>query len=100
MPEMLLVVEQALADSSQADPQLRTGKVYTRVTGQSVRAILADSLGIAINQLPASKTMRRMLKRNGFQLRRLRKTVPKTIVEFIDKIYCKGVTQPSKLLRS
>jgi hypothetical protein len=87
MPEMLPVVEQVLSESSQADPQLRTSKVYTRVTGQSVRAILADSLGIAINQLPATRTMRRMLKRNDFELRRLRKTVPKKKIPQTDDIF-------------
>lgn len=48
------VVEQLLVKNSQADPQLRTGKVYTRVTGQSLRTILADSFGKTINQLRGS----------------------------------------------
>jgi transposase len=87
MPEMLPGVERLLAENSQADPQLRTGKVYTRVTGQSLRAILAESLGIAIDQLPVSRTMRRMLKRNGFELRRLRKTVPKKKIPQTDDIF-------------
>jgi hypothetical protein len=52
MPELLPVAEQLLSENSQADPQLRTGKVYTRVTGKSLRVILADSLGIPIASRP------------------------------------------------
>jgi hypothetical protein len=76
-----------LSENSQADPQLRTGKVYTRVTGHSLRALLADSLGIAINQLPSPRTLRRVLSRNGHVLRSLRKTVPKKKIPQTDDIF-------------
>jgi hypothetical protein len=87
MPELLPVVEQLLSENSQADPQLRTGKVYTRVTGKSLRVILADSLGIPISNLPSPRTLRRVLNRNGHVLRRLRKTVPKKKVPQTDDIF-------------
>ena len=69
MPALLPVVEQLLSENSQADLQLRTGKVYTRVTGKSLRVILADSLGIPISNLPSPRTLRRVLNRNGHVLR-------------------------------
>jgi len=87
MPELLPVVEQLLSENSQADPQLRTGKVYTRVTGKSLRIILADSLGIPISNLPSPRTLRRVLNRNGHVLRRLRKTEPKKKVPQTDDIF-------------
>jgi hypothetical protein len=39
------------------------------VTGNSLRTILADSLGIATNKLPSPRTLRRLLNRNGHVLR-------------------------------
>jgi hypothetical protein len=87
MPKLLPVVEELLSENSQADPQMRTGKVYTRVTGNSLRVILADSLGVPVTSLPSPRTLRRVLNRNGHVLRRLRKTVPKKKVPQTDDIF-------------
>jgi hypothetical protein len=61
MPKLLPVVEELASENSQADPQLRTGKVYTRVTGNSLRLILSDSLGVLVTSLPSPRTLQRSL---------------------------------------
>jgi Rhodopirellula transposase DDE domain len=86
-PALLPVMEQLLSDNTQADPQVRTSKVYTRVTGNSLRTILADSLGITLNKLPSPRTLRRLLNRNGHVLRRLRKTVAKKKIPQTNEIF-------------
>lgn len=76
--KLLPTVEQLLTEDTQADPRVLTGKAYTRITGQSLRAILADSLCIPISDLPTPSTLRRVLNRNGYVLRSLRKTASTT----------------------
>jgi hypothetical protein len=61
MPKLLPVVEELASENSQADPQLRTGKVYTRVTGNSLRLILSDSLGVLVTSLHSPRTLQRSL---------------------------------------
>jgi hypothetical protein len=80
------VVEELASENSQADPQLRIGKVYTRVTGNSLRLILSDSLGLEC-WLPVCHHLE------------LSREVVSPAVEFIDKIYCRGVTLTKQAFR-
>jgi hypothetical protein len=57
------------------------------MTGQFLRRKLAEDLGIAVQQLPSTCSMRRMLHRNGLILRRLRKTIPHKKIPQVDAIF-------------
>jgi transposase len=46
------------------------------MTGDSLRKALAEQLGIPIARLPAARTLRRVMNRNGFLLKKVRKTMP------------------------
>ena len=67
----------ALADSeSQADPQLRHARLYTRLTAKEVRRQLIALKGYTDEQLPCQETIRIKLNELGFVLRQVQKTLP------------------------
>ncbi len=57
-PSLLEATRRSLDDKTQADPKLRGSKLYTRMTGQFLRLMLAEDLGIAVEQLPSTRSMR------------------------------------------
>ena len=75
-PDILRVTKQLLDGKTQADPKFQTTKLFTRITGISLRESLASTLGIPIHKIPSSRTLQRVMNRNGHSLRRLRKTLP------------------------
>ena len=76
-PDILRVTKQLLDGKTQADPKFQTTKLFTRITGISLRESLATTLGIPIHKIPSSRTLQRVMNRNGHSLRRLRKTLPR-----------------------
>lgn len=84
------IVEQAdqlLGKHSQVDPKFQTQTLYTRMTGESLRAALAESLNIPISRLPAPRTLRRLMNRRGFSLKKVRKTIPQKKIPQTDAIF-------------
>ena len=75
-PEILTLLQEQLDEQTQADPKFQSNKLYTRITGKSLRTHLATTLGISEASLPTARTHRRVLNRNGYVLKRLRKTLP------------------------
>ena len=61
---------------SQADPKFQTVFAYTRITARQVRQQLAAKTAGTDLPLPAERTLRSMLNRLGYRLRRVRKTKP------------------------
>jgi len=61
---------------SQADPKFQSAFAYTRMTAANVRRALIDEKGYRPDDLPGDRTLRRILNRFGFRLRRVQKTKP------------------------
>ncbi len=62
--------------ASQADPKFQTPLAFTRVTAQAVREqLLAEAADTAL-PVPAERTLRDILNRLGYRLRRVRKAAP------------------------
>ncbi len=57
-PSLFEATRRSLDDKTQADPKLRGSELYTRMTGQFLRRMLAEDLGIAVEQLPSTRSMR------------------------------------------
>ena len=74
--DLLSTAQKLLDEQSQADPKFQSAKIYTRITGDSFRKALAEQLQIDPMDLPSPRTNRRMLNRNGYSLRPVRKTLP------------------------
>ena len=75
-PEMAQRIEALVAPESQADPKFQTPLAFTRMTAQAVREQLAKDDRDEHSPLPAVRTVRDMLNRLGYRLRRVRKTQP------------------------
>ena len=72
---------------SQADPKFQSAFAYTRMTAANVRRALIDEKGYRPDDLPADRTLRRMLNRFGFRLRRVQKTKPVKKIKETDAIF-------------
>jgi hypothetical protein len=67
----------AIADSqSQADPQFRSRRLYTRLSAPEVRRQLIAQKGYADAELPTAETIRVKLNALGYTLKRVAKTQP------------------------
>ena len=86
-PEIVEATKQIIDDRSQTDPTFRSTIVFTRVTGQSLREALADALGISTAKIPSPRTMRRLLNRTGYSLKKIRKTLPLKKIPQTDSIF-------------
>lgn len=73
----LLTDLQAIVDSqSQADPQFRTNRLYTRLTASEVRRQLIAHKGYTDHQLPTAETIGSKLNALGYYPKKVAKTQP------------------------
>ena len=86
-PQLAQLTDKALSETAQMDPKFQTSIAYTRVTGRQLRESIALAIGIPVWKLPVSRTMRRLMNRRGFSLRKVRKTQPLKKIEQTDSIF-------------
>lgn len=75
-PRLANEIHDLVQPESQADPKFQTAFAYTRMTARRVRELLAAKTAGTDLPLPAERTLRSMLNRLGYRLRRVRKTKP------------------------
>ena len=75
-PELAEEIHALVEPHSQADPKFQTTFAYTRITAKAVQEQLAANAAGSVRPLPAERTLRSMLNRLGYRLRRVRKTKP------------------------
>jgi hypothetical protein len=71
---------------TQADPELKSSRRYTNLSAAEVRQALLDK-GRAPEGLPSERTMRDILKRMGYRLKRIQKGKPLKKTEQTDAIF-------------
>ena len=86
-PELITNADRLLGKNSQADPKFQTETLFTRMTGESLRAALAESLSTPVSRLPVPRTLRRLMNRRGFSLKKVRKTIPQMKIPQTDAIF-------------
>ena len=75
-PRLADEIHDLVQPASQADPKFQTPFAYTRMTARELRAqLLAQTAGTGL-PIPAERTLRSLLNRLGYRLRRVRKTKP------------------------
>jgi hypothetical protein len=72
---------------SQVDPKFQSPFAYTRMTAAAVRKALIDEKGYDDEDLPCQQTIRRILNRLNFRLRRVQKTKPLKKIKETDAIF-------------
>ena len=77
LPNLLSDVKAVVDGQSQADPQFRTNRLYTRLTAAEIRHQLIVQKGYTDEQLPTEETIRTKLNELGYYPKKVAKTQPK-----------------------
>ena len=87
IPGLKEAVTNLVDEKSATDPTFQSTLKYTRITGQTMREALAQTLGISLSRLPSIRTLRRVLNRYGYSLKKVRKVVPTKKIPETDAIF-------------
>ena len=66
-----------MENESQADPAMNSERMYIRMTANAVREELKKRFGYAEDELPVRFTISCKLNEMGYNLKKVRKTIPK-----------------------
>jgi len=87
MPELADDIRSIVDLKSQADPKFQTSFQYTRITAKAVRQALIDENGYTDGELPCKNTIGNILKKMGYNLKRIQKTKPLKKIPITDEIF-------------
>ena len=87
MPGLEEDIRSIVDPKSQTDPNFQTPFTYTRITAKAVRQALIDEKGYTDDELPCENTIRNILNRLGYQLKRIQKTRPLKKIPETDAIF-------------
>jgi len=72
---------------TQADPELKSSRRYTNLSAKEVLEALKRQKGYADDRLPKERTLRDILNRLGYRIKRIQKAKPLKKVEDTDAIF-------------
>jgi hypothetical protein len=75
-PQLAADIRTIVEPRSHADPELKSTRRYSHVTAAEVLVILQTSHGYRAEDLPAARTMRNILNRMNYRLKRIQKGKP------------------------
>lgn len=75
-PQLAADIRDLAEPHTQADPELKSDRRYTNLSAREVRERLRTEKGYAVADLPSERTMRDILNRMGYRLRRIQKGKP------------------------
>ena len=87
LPLLLGHIRAIVEPESQADPTLRSARIYTPLTAEEVRQRLRTQFGYKEAQLPCVRTLRTKLNALGYQLRKVQKCRPLKKIPQTDAIF-------------
>ncbi len=76
LPNLLSEITAIVDGQSQADPHLRTSRLYTRLTAAEVRRQLIAKFGYTDNELPTAETIGTKLNQLGYYPKKVAKSQP------------------------
>jgi Rhodopirellula transposase DDE domain len=76
LPNLLKDITAIVDGQSQADPQFRSARLYTRLTATEVRRQLITTKGYTVKELPTAVTITTKLNELGYSLKKVAKTQP------------------------
>lgn len=74
-PQLAVDIRLIVEPHTQADPELKTSRLYTNQSAAEVRQALAEK-GYSEDQLPSERTLRDILNRMNYRLKRIQKGKP------------------------
>lgn len=75
-PQLAADIRDLAEPHTQADPELKSDRRYTNLSAREVRERLLTEKGYAVADLPSERTMRDILNRLGYRLKRIQKGKP------------------------
>jgi Rhodopirellula transposase DDE domain len=75
-PQLAADIRALLEPHTQADPELKSARRYTNLSAREVRQALKDEKGYGEGRLPSERTLRDVLNRLGYRLKRIQKARP------------------------
>ncbi len=76
LPNLLKDITAIVDGQSQADPQFRSARLYTRLTAAEIRCQLITAFHYTDAELPTTATITTKLNKLGYSLRKVAKTQP------------------------
>jgi transposase len=86
-PQLGADIRALVEPHTQADPELKSARRYTNLTAKEVRQALKDQKGYTDQQLPAERTLRDILNRMNYRLKRIQKAKPLKKTQQTDAIF-------------
>jgi hypothetical protein len=86
-PQLAADIRAIVEPKTQADPELKSCRRYTNLSAQEVRQALLQEKGYRAEDLPAERTMRDILNRMNYRLKRIQKGKPLKKVPQTDAIF-------------
>ena len=75
-PQLAADVRAIVEPHTQADPEVKSARRYTNLSAREVRQALKDQKGYPDDRLPSERTLRDILNRLGYRLKRIQKARP------------------------
>jgi hypothetical protein len=85
-PQLAIDIQLIVEPHTHSDPELKTSRQYTNLSAAEVLEALIEK-GYAKNQLPAERTIRDILNRMNYRLKRIQKGKPLKKTENTDAIF-------------
>src|SRR5882757_8753416 len=86
-PQLAADIRDLVEPHTQADPELKSDRRYTNLSAREVRVRLQIQKGYAVADLPSERTMRDILNRMGYRLKRIQKGKPLKKTKDTDAIF-------------
>ena len=87
MPNLLEDIRAIVDPHSQADPTLKSERLYTRISAAEVRRQLIEQKGYRDEELPTAEVIRQRLNEMNYRLRRVVKAKPQKKIPETDAIF-------------
>ncbi len=86
-PQLAADIRAIVEPHTQADPELKSSRRYTNLSAKEVLQALKDHKGYSDDRLPKERTMRDILNRMGYRLKRIQKAKPLKKTKDTDAIF-------------
>lgn len=86
-PQLAVDIREIVEPKTQTDPELKSGRRYTNFSAGEVRKALIEQKGYCEEDVPAERTLRDILNRMGYRLKRIQKGRPLKKTKETDAIF-------------
>lgn len=86
-PQLAADIRAVVEPHTQADPELKSSRRYANLSAKEVLQALKEQKGYSDDQLPKERTMRDVLNRMGYRLKRIQKAKPLKKTKDTDAIF-------------